>query len=205
MSKNITLGAVAPDLHGIDLSSFEVAVPTTLYEEALGFAQRGKLEEATERLGMILILHPDDCQAILLLAKVLAARGHYREALSSLEATQANGGEVPDELRASIHQRLLDAINQMEDREAALVEVVDTDLEHAAMEAELNLLRHENRTLHSTVRKLTKANKLWSDMSELLRSSGSTLALAQQLNEEAGSITQAAHDATMGAPAPSKS
>ena len=69
---------------------------------------------------MLLTLDPIDSDASLLLGKVLAARGQWQEALQRLDAAQANGARVPNDLRERVENALRNQIQDAEEQRLRL-------------------------------------------------------------------------------------
>lgn len=102
---SIPLGGVpralreAADLAGLDPL-------TSLYNEALRYAQEGHLRLARERLQMLLCMAPDDGEARLMLARVLLAGQRWSDALAALDEAASCAVDVPMSLRRAVEDHL---------------------------------------------------------------------------------------------------
>ncbi|MFT5682526.1 MAG: nucleoid-associated protein YgaU [Myxococcota bacterium] len=153
--------------------------PATLYDEALAYAQEGKLSAATERLRMLLCLDPTDADATLLLGKVLATRSQWQEALAYIDAAISNGSVAPPGLRDHVEINLRRKVEADEQRRARVTAREQGEILNLRSEAKR--LRSDNAALDAQVDDLQKRVRIWSSVTALIAGSASALLLASLL------------------------
>jgi LysM repeat protein len=158
--------------HGLD-------APATLYDEALAYAQEGKLAAATERLRMLLCLDPTDADASLLLGKVLARRNQWQEALAHIDSAISNGSVAPPGLRDHVEINLRRQVEADEQRRARLTAREQGEIQNLRREAKR--LRSDNAALDAQVDDLQKRVRIWSSVTALIAGSASALLIASLL------------------------
>jgi len=111
--------------------------------------KRGAEQEARERVGLALRLDPDEPEALLLEARLLAARGDWRVAAETLERAAAVGSDGVDRRAALLLMATAAPLaqrGQWLDAAALWRQAVATD-QDAAREPLLGILREHQRTL----------------------------------------------------------
>ena len=159
--------------------------PATLYDEALAYAQEGKLAAATERLRMLLCLDPTDSDASLLLGKVLASRNQWQEALAYIDTAINNGAVAPPGLRDHVEINLRRQVEADEQRRARVTAREQGEIQNLRREAKR--LRSDNAALDAQVDDLQKRVRIWSSVTALIAGSASALLLASLLFGSGGS------------------
>lgn len=187
--------ARALDACGID-------APTSLYDEALAFAQEGRLAPAAERLRMLLCLDPSDADAALLLGKILAAREQWQESLTWLDSAVANGAVLPPNLREQTEAGLRQQIADAEDYRTRVASRERGEIRNLRSEAKR--LRSENVSLEIEVDELRRRVRLWSGATAVIAGAASALLLAVLLfgDKDATAVEEGALEDVAVAEAP---
>jgi len=153
-----------------------INAPDSLFDEALNYAQEGKLAAATERLRMLLCLDPNDAEASLLLGKVLAARRQWQESLSYLDAAVARGAILPPGLREQVESSLRKKIQAEEEHRAQVAAREQREIQQLRREAKR--LRSDNAALDAHIDELQKRVRVWSGVTAVVAGAASALLLA---------------------------
>ena len=131
-----------------------IEVSSLIYDEALIFIAEEDFFSATERLRMLHTLNPTDTDALILLAKALAARKHWQEAKHYLSIATENGAKIPKQVEDFIEQGLIrDLHNADVERRRALAR---DRKEIKLLKKELRKLRSNNSVLNSRTTYLTE-------------------------------------------------
>lgn len=133
-----------------------------LYNESLRLATAGKLREARDRVHMLLTMAPEDGEARLLLARLQVASQQWQDALNTLEEAEANGHEVPGELRRAVEEHL--RAEEAEGAEHRQAVDAREQGEIKALRAEARRLRSENAQLLGRTAELEGETKRWAWM-----------------------------------------
>jgi tetratricopeptide (TPR) repeat protein len=157
------------------LDNSEIDAPSSLYDEALALAKEGRFAPATDRLRMLLTLDPIDAQASLLLGKVLAARGQWQESLQRLDAAQANGSLVPNNIRERVENSLRNQIQDAEEHRLRMAARERGEIRN--LRAEAKRLRSDNAVLDQQIQALYKRVRLWSSATALVSGCAAALLL----------------------------
>lgn len=174
---NGEVGATQKIARALDAAGLDA--PTSLYDEALALAQEGRLAPAAERLRMLLTLDSSDGDAALLLAKVLAARELWQEALSWLDTATSNDAITPPGLRDLIEDGLR---RQVQDTEEYRNRMGARDRgEVKNLRAESKKLRATNAALEVEIEELQRRVRLWSGATAIVAGTASALLLAAAL------------------------
>lgn len=161
------------------LQSSGLDAPATLYDEALAYAQEGKLAAATERLRMLLCLDPTDTDAAMLLGKVLATRNQWQEALAYIDSAINNGAVAEPGLRDHVEINLRRQVEADEQRRARVTAREQGEI--LTLRSEAKRLRSDNAALDAQVDDLQKRVRIWSSVTALIAGSASALLLASLL------------------------
>ncbi len=159
--------------------------PATLYDEALAYAQEGKLAAATERLRMLLCLDPTDTDAAMLLGKVLATRNQWQEALAYIDSAINNGAVAEPGLRDHVEVNLRRQVEADEQGRARVTAREQGEI--LTLRSEAKRLRSDNAALDAQVDDLEKRIRIWSSVTALIAGSASALLIAALLFGGGGS------------------
>jgi LysM repeat protein len=136
-----------------------IDVPSSLYNEALELARDGHLGQAQSRLAMLLVLDPDDADALLLSAKVNAAQGKAPDALARLDAAVSAGVIPPSGFREYLEATIRS--ERLRDEEARQKNAAREQSEMRQLRAEARELRSENMRLETEALDAGYREKTW--------------------------------------------
>lgn len=141
------------------LNTAGIDVPSSLYNEALELAKAGHLGQAWSRLSMLLVLDPDDADALLLASKVAAAQGRPADALARLDAAVGAGVVPPAGFREYLEASL--RAERAREEEARARNASRDQGEMRQLRAEARELRSENMRLETEVQEAGYRERIW--------------------------------------------
>lgn len=171
-------GINIPERIARTLEQAGIDAPCGLYNEALELARSGHLGASAGRLQMLLGLDPEDGDALLLFAKVLAAQGRPAEALTRLDLAVGAGVLPPAGLRDFLENAIRAERAREEEQRARLMAREQGEIR--ALRTETRHLRSDNVRLESEVVDVQSREQLWklATLGTALFATGVVLALA---------------------------
>lgn len=176
--EGVSEGLNIPERIARTLEQAGIDAPCGLYNEALELARNGHLGASAGRLQMLLGLDPEDGDALLLMAKVLAAQGKPTEALNRLDQAVVAGVLPPAGLREFLDNAIRAERAREEEQRARVMAREQGEIR--ALRTETRQLRSDNVRLENEVGDVQSREQLWklATLGTALFATGVVLALA---------------------------